>query len=69
MKSAIVERELNNSAREEELLQEGLERFPYFAKLWLMAGQLEQRLGNPEKARAIYKKGLGRCIDSIPLWK
>eukprot|EP00252_Welwitschia_mirabilis_P025694 TRINITY_DN8153_c0_g1_i1.p1 TRINITY_DN8153_c0_g1~~TRINITY_DN8153_c0_g1_i1.p1 ORF type:complete len:1021 (-),score=226.59 TRINITY_DN8153_c0_g1_i1:62-3124(-) len=68
MKSAIVERELGNTAEEKSLLDEGLKRFPYFFKLWLMRGQLEDRLGNLDAAREIYDRGLKNCPNCIPLW-
>ncbi|XP_020256952.1 protein STABILIZED1 [Asparagus officinalis] len=80
MKSAIVERELNNIEEERKLLEEGLERFPKFFKLWLMLGQMEERLGHVERvseadrlhhieeARRAYEKGLKQCPSCIPLW-
>ncbi|CAD6271047.1 unnamed protein product [Miscanthus lutarioriparius] len=46
MKSAIVERELGNVGEERRLLEECLKLFPSFFKLWLMLGQMEDRLGN-----------------------
>jgi pre-mRNA-processing factor 6 len=50
------------------LLEEGIKRFPTFDKLYLMLGQLEERLGNTEGARAAYRAGIVRCMTSIPLW-
>lgn len=69
MKSAMVERELGKEEEQRKLLQEGLEKFPFFPKLWLMLGQLEQSLNNTEAARIIYRKGVGRCFGSLALWK
>ncbi|GKV34271.1 hypothetical protein SLEP1_g42655 [Rubroshorea leprosula] len=51
MKLAIVERELGN-IEEERSLDEGLTRILSFFKLWLMLGQLEERL---EKMNGIAK--------------
>jgi pre-mRNA-processing factor 6 len=82
MKSAIVERELGNIEEERKLLNEGLKQFPSFYKLWLMLGQLEERLaeaakqqGQPEKkhahnmeAKKVYDSGLKACPNSVPLW-
>lgn len=68
MKSAIVERELGNTAEERSLLDEGLKKYPAFFKLWLMRGQLEDRLGNLEAAREVYEQGLKNCPGCIPLW-
>ncbi|GFR44314.1 hypothetical protein Agub_g5438 [Astrephomene gubernaculifera] len=69
MKSAIVERELGDTAREKSLLEEGIRRFPAFEKFYLMLGQLEQRAGNTDAARAAFRNGLARCPNSIPLWR
>ncbi|AXQ73435.1 hypothetical protein AWY89_10825 [Pasteurella multocida subsp. multocida] len=60
MKSAIVERELGNTEEEKRLLKEGLKLFPSFFKLWLMLGQLEDRLGRLEQAKEAYESGLKR---------
>ncbi|KAK2452037.1 protein STABILIZED1 [Trifolium repens] len=82
MKSAIVERELGNIEEERKLLNEGLKQFPSFYKLWLMLGQLEERLAEaakqqdqPEKrhahkmeAKKVYDSGLISCPNSVPLW-
>lgn len=54
MKSAVVERELGNVAAERGLLEESLKRFPYFDKLWLMLGQLEERQARQEAARQVH---------------
>jgi hypothetical protein len=54
---------------ERSLLEEGLRRFPAFPKLWLMLGQLEERLGRADAARAAYMGGLKRCLDAVPLWR
>lgn len=69
MKSAIVERELGDQQQERQLLEEGLKRYPAFAKMWLMLGQLEERQGRVDAARSAYAAGLKRCADSIPLWR
>lgn len=53
MKSAIVERELNNAAAERKILEEGIAKFPYFDKLWLMLGQLEERQNRTDAARQV----------------
>lgn len=68
MKSAMVEREAGAAGAERELLQEGIRRFPYFWKLHIMLGQLEERLGNADAARLAYAAGIKRCLDCIPLW-
>lgn len=68
MKSAIVERELGNTAEERRFLEEGLKLLPSSFKLWLMLGQLEVRLGNMDEAKEAYESGLKHCPSSIPLW-
>lgn len=55
-------------AAERELLEEAVKRFPTFDKLYLMRGQLEERAGNREAAKAAYQLGLRRCQSSAPLW-
>nr|GEY13379.1 uncharacterized mitochondrial protein AtMg00810-like [Tanacetum cinerariifolium] len=55
MKSAIVERELENIKEEMRLLNECLELYPLFSKLWLMFGQLKERLGRLPKAKEAYE--------------
>ncbi|GAX76424.1 hypothetical protein CEUSTIGMA_g3869.t1 [Chlamydomonas eustigma] len=68
MKSAIVERELGNKTKERELLNEGISRFPSYAKFYLMLGQLEEKSQAIDAARAVYRSGLLRCMNSIPMW-
>ncbi len=45
MKSAIVEREVGDAAAERSVLNEALAKFSTFWKLWMMLGQLEERVG------------------------
>ena len=45
-----------------------MKQFPYFDKLYLMRGQLEERAGNKQAAKAAYKVGYERCSSSAPLW-
>jgi hypothetical protein len=63
MKSAMVEREAGGVDRERDLLQEGIHRFPYFWKLHIMLGQLEERLGVRLGA---LQHGPGRVV-AVPL--
>ena len=48
---------------------EGISKFPYFHKLYLMLGQLNERQGRTDAARAAYQDGLKRCMTSVPLWR
>lgn len=65
MKSAIVERELGDAQAEARVLQEGITKFPYFDKLWLMLGQLEERRGASDAARQVTHPPLLLPIRSI----
>lgn len=69
MKSAMVEREAGDLPAQRALLNEGLRRFPEFAKLHLMLGQLEEQSGSPDGARNAYKAGCTRCMGSAALWR
>eukprot|EP01027_Heterolobosea_sp_BB2_P016193 GEZU01023080.1.p1 GENE.GEZU01023080.1~~GEZU01023080.1.p1 ORF type:complete len:983 (-),score=312.18 GEZU01023080.1:84-3032(-) len=55
-------------AHERELLDEALDKFPDFDKLWMMRGQWEEQCGTKDAARDVYSKGLKNCPHSIPLW-
>ena len=55
--------------QELQLLNEGISKFPYFHKFYLMLGQLEERRGNADAARQAYQAGLKRCMGSTPLWR
>lgn len=68
MKSALLERDLGNSEAEGNLLRAALSKFPKFDKLYLMLGQLEERLGSLKKAQDNYLEGVKHCNASIPLW-
>ncbi len=48
---------------------EGLSKFPYFHKFYLMLGQLNERQGRVDAARAAYQDGLKRCMASVALWR
>ena len=48
---------------------EGISKFPYFHKFYLMLGQLNERQGKADGARAAYQDGLKRCMTSVPLWR
>ena len=55
--------------QELKLLNEGISKFPYFHKFYLMLGQLEERRGNADAARQAYQAGLKRCMGSAALWR
>lgn len=68
MKAAVVERRAGDVAAERLLLDQAVKRFPTFAKLHLMRGQLGEREGDWPGARRSYAAGLARCPGSAPLW-
>lgn len=53
---------------ERQVLRDGIERFPDAAKLHMMLGQLEERLGNPAAARKALQAGLSHNPKAIPMW-
>jgi pre-mRNA-processing factor 6 len=70
LKSAKLERELGQVATELGMLDEALQKFPDFDKLYMMAGQAcDEALRDAERAREYYQKGLRRCPHSVPLWR
>mmetsp|Transcript_12346 Transcript_12346/g.16002 ORF Transcript_12346/g.16002 Transcript_12346/m.16002 type:complete len:947 (+) Transcript_12346:35-2875(+) len=68
MKSALLERELGNYDKEENLVIEALAIFPEFDKLWMMAGQCAERKNEIATARKRYLNGLEKCPHSTPMW-
>ena len=69
MKSAILERQLNDFDKAFDILDEATTIFPQFDKLWMMKGQIYTDNRNEiDKAREQYSKGLKNCPNSIPLW-
>lgn len=66
LKSALLERELGAIQETLELLDEGLKRYPAYAKFYMMAGQvcmseggpgLTQTEGGPGRAREYFHRG------------
>ena len=53
MKAAMVEREAGDQHAERSLLEQGVQRYPTFAKSHLMLGQLEERCGNTGMAPSL----------------
>jgi pre-mRNA-processing factor 6 len=74
MKSALLERQTQAYPAALELIQQGLEEYPKFPKLYMMAGQIYSKELLPktkahlEKARKIYQTGLTECPHNIVLW-
>ena len=73
MKSALLERECQQYDKALELLEEGLQKYPTFAKMYMMGGQicsqdLTKDRSNLDRARKYYQRGLQNCPTSVVLW-
>ncbi|KAJ7389286.1 Pre-mRNA-processing factor 6 [Desmophyllum pertusum] len=68
MKSIKLEWVLRNLSEAEKLLGEAVQRYPDFAKLWMMKGQIHEELTHFDDARESYKQGTKKCPRSIPIW-
>lgn len=68
MKSAKLEWALLNLQEANQLIAEGIDRFPDNAKLWMMKGQILEQTGDKPEAITTYMEGLKRCPTSVPLW-
>lgn len=68
MKSVKLEWCLGKIDEARRLLDEAVVKYPNFAKLWMMRGQIEEQSGNINAAREAFKTGIQKCPKSIPLW-
>jgi pre-mRNA-processing factor 6 len=73
MKSALLERQNKEYAAALDLIQQGLDKYPTFPKLYMMAGQiysseLPKCKSHLEKARKMYQRGITECQNNIVLW-
>jgi pre-mRNA-processing factor 6 len=68
MKSAVLERQLRQLTTALETLKVALTKFPKFAKLYMIAGQIHQGMNNFSEARNIFGAGLKACPKNVPLW-
>jgi len=73
MKSALLERECRQFDKALELLEEGLQKYPAFSKMYMMGGQIcsedltKDRI-NLDRARKFYQGGLQNGQNSVILW-
>lgn len=63
MKSAKLEWALNDLDAALKLLDEGLQVFPDFPKLWMMVGQIYEQKGDSSKAFDAYNNGVSKRIS------
>ncbi|TFK53830.1 hypothetical protein OE88DRAFT_1625782 [Heliocybe sulcata] len=68
MKSAVFERQHGQPAVSLEILATALTKFPKFAKLYMIQGQIYQDQKNYGAARASFAAGLKACPKEITLW-
>ncbi|KAL7521050.1 hypothetical protein ACHAWX_005739 [Stephanocyclus meneghinianus] len=73
MKSALLERERGNFVTALDLLEEGIEKYPTFAKFYMMGGQicsqdLPKDRSGLDRARKFYQRGLQQCPKNVVLW-
>lgn len=74
LKSALLEREVGQVVASLNLLEEGIRKYPSFAKYYMMAGQICSNVGGPGvndagRARGFYQAGLQQCPDNATLWR
>ncbi|KAL7639680.1 UNVERIFIED_CONTAM: hypothetical protein RMT77_010183 [Armadillidium vulgare] len=69
MKSAHLEWALGNLEAAKRLLDDGLEKFKDFDKLWMMKGQILEQQKKFDDASDVYREAVKTCHHSIPLWK
>ncbi|KAI5922737.1 pre-mRNA splicing factor [Camillea tinctor] len=68
MKSVAFERQLNDLDAALDLVQQALNLFPAYAKLWMIKGQIYEDLGKMLQAREAYATGVKAVPGSVPLW-
>ncbi|KAF8837700.1 hypothetical protein BDN67DRAFT_908727 [Paxillus ammoniavirescens] len=68
MKSAVFERQQGRYDAALETVSTALSKFPKFAKLYMIQGQIHQLQKNHPAARASYAAGLKACPKESTLW-
>ena len=73
MKSALLERECKQPDVALDLLEQGLQKYPTFAKMYMMGGQicsedLPKNKNSLDRARKFYQRGLQKCPNNVVLW-
>lgn len=63
MKSAKLEWQLNNLQMAKTLLDEALGKYPDFAKLWMMRGQIAEQEDDESTARDVYLQGVSFTVS------
>jgi pre-mRNA-processing factor 6 len=68
MKCAVFERQQGQTEQALETVKTALAKFPKFAKLYMIQGQILQAQGNVSAARATYAAGYKACPKEPVLW-
>jgi pre-mRNA-processing factor 6 len=68
MKSAVFERQQGQISTALETLSTAISKFPGFAKLYMIQGQIHQSQRNYPAARASFAAGLKACPKEATLW-
>ena len=68
MKSAVFERQQGQVSEALETLETALKKYPKFAKLYMIQGQIHQAQCNYTAARASYAAGIKACPKDVTLW-
>ena len=69
MKSALLERELKEFDNALKFIEEGIDKFPNYKKLYMMGGQLcGDDLKHEQRAREYFQRGLKGCSTCEVLW-
>lgn len=68
MKSAVFERQQGNFSVALETLELALKKFPKFAKLYMIQGQILEVQHNYPGARAAFSAGVKACPKDVTLW-
>ena len=73
MKSAVLEREQGNTQEAIDLIETGIEKYPDYAKLYMIGGQIfgddqPTTKENLDKARMYFQRGIERLPSNSTLW-
>lgn len=68
MKSAVFERQQGQISTALETLSTALKKYPKFAKLYMIQGQIHQSQKNYPAARAAFAAGIKACPKDVTLW-
>ncbi|KAF8958681.1 PRP1 splicing factor, N-terminal-domain-containing protein [Flammula alnicola] len=68
MKSAVFERQQGQLTTALETLSSALSKFPKFAKLYMIQGQIQQSMNSLTAARASFAAGIKACPKEPTLW-